>query len=133
MPDAIPPLPTANETGLPSNVAAGICAIFPLFGGIIFYFIERKDQFVRHWAIQGIYFGGAWFLISIVISILGAILVHTPFIGLLFIILFGLLQFVIGLGGSVLWIIGIIKAFKGETWEYPYVSAYGKRILPNLS
>jgi uncharacterized membrane protein len=133
MANAIPPLPSASETGLPSNVGAGLCAIFPLLGGIIFYFIETKDQFVRHWAIQGIYFGGAWFVVSIAISIVGAILAHTPLIGLLFAILFGMLHFVVWLGGVVLWIIGIIKAFKGETWEYPYISAYGKKILPNLS
>ncbi len=133
MTDAIPPLPTASETGLPSNIAAGICAIFPLVGGIIFYLIEKKDQFVRHWAVQGIYFGGAWCVLSIAISILTGIFAHMPFIGLLFIILFGMLQFVVGLGGLILWIIGIIKAFTGERWEYPYVSAYGKKILPNLS
>jgi uncharacterized membrane protein len=129
----IPPLPTASETGLPSNIGAGICALFPLFGGIIFYLIEKKDQFVRHWAIQGIYFGGAWCLLSIAITVLAGIFSHMPLIGLLFLILFSMLQFVVGLGGLVLWIIGIIKAFKGERWEYPFISAYGRKILPNLS
>lgn len=133
MANATPPLPSASETGLPSNVAAGICAIFPLLGGIIFYFIEKKDQFVRHWAIQAIYFGGAWFVFSIAIAVFGAIFAHTPVIGLLFAVLFGMLHFVVWLGGVVLWIIGIIKAFKGEKWEYPFISAYGKKILPNLS
>jgi uncharacterized membrane protein len=133
MANATPPLPSASETGLPSNVAAGICAIFPLFGGVIFYFIERKDQFVRHWAIQGIYFGGAWFALSIAISILAAIFTHLAFIGILFVVLLGLLNFVVWLGGTILWIIGIIKAFTGERWEYPIISGYGKRILPNLS
>jgi uncharacterized membrane protein len=129
----IPPLPTASETGLPSNIGAGICALFPLFGGIIFYLIEKKDQFVRHWAIQGIYFGAAWCLLSIAITVLAGIFSHMPLIGLLFLILFSMLQFVVGLGGLVLWIIGIIKAFKGERWEYPFISAYGRKILPNLS
>src|ERR1700751_1004684 len=111
MANATPPLPSASETGLPSNVAAGICAIFPLFGGVIFYFIERKDQFVRHWAIQGIYFGGSWFVLYIAISILAAIFTHLAFIGILFVVLLGLLNFVVWLGGMILWITGIIKAF----------------------
>ena len=54
----IPPSPTGSDTGLPSNVGAGLCAIFHLLGGVIFYFIEKKDLFVRHWAVQSIYFGG---------------------------------------------------------------------------
>ena len=60
MAQAIPPPLTGSDTGLASNLAAGLCAVFHLIGGIIFYFIEKKDLFVRHWAVQTIYFGVAW-------------------------------------------------------------------------
>ena len=33
---AIPPSQTGSDTGLPSNVGAGLCAVFHIFGGIIF-------------------------------------------------------------------------------------------------
>jgi uncharacterized membrane protein len=130
---AIPPSPTGSDTGLPSNVAAGLCAIFHLIGGVIFYFIERKDLFVRHWAIQSIYFGGAWIGAFLAISILSGILGHLPGIGFIFALLFALLWFVVWLGGAILWVIGIIKAFQGQTWEYPIISAQGKKYFPNLS
>jgi uncharacterized membrane protein len=119
MPYAIPPSPTGSDTGLPSNVAAGLCAIFHLIGGVIFYFIETKDLFVRHWAVQSIYFGGAWIGAFLAISILSGILVHLPGIGFIFALLFALLWFV--------------KAFQGQTWEYPIISAQGKKYFPNLS
>jgi uncharacterized membrane protein len=133
MPYAIPPSPTGSDTGLPSNVAAGLCAIFHLFGGIVFYLVEKKDLFVRHWAIQSIYFGGTWIAAFLAIQILSGILVHIPGVGLLFVLLFGLLSFVVWLGGIILWIIGIIKAFQGQTWEYPYISDLCKKYFPNLS
>jgi len=133
MADLFPPPLTGSDTGLPSNVAAGLCAIFHLVGGIIFYFIETKDLFVRHWAIQSIYFGAAWIGAFLAISILSGILVHLPGIGLIFAFLFGLLWFIVWLGGMILWVIGIIKAFQGQRWEYPIISNLGKRYFPNLS
>ena len=38
-----------TSTGLPSNVAAAL-ACFPLIGGIIFYILEKRDGFVRFYA-----------------------------------------------------------------------------------
>jgi uncharacterized membrane protein len=133
MPYAIPPSPTGSDTGLPSNVAAGICALFHLIGGIVFYVIEKKDLFVRHWAVQAIYFGAAWILAFFAISVLSGILGHLPGIGLIFGLLFALLWFVVWLGGVILWILGIIKAFQGQRWEYPIISNLGKKYLPKLS
>ena len=125
--------PTGSDTGLPSKVAAGLCAIFHLLGGTIFYFIERKDLFVRHWAVQAIYFGAAWIGAFLAISILSGILGHLPGIGFIFALLFALLWFIVWLVGMILWIIGIIKAFQGQKWEYPIISQQGKRYFPNLS
>ena len=38
-----------------------------------------------------------------------------------------LLWLVVWLGGVILWIIGIIKAFQGQKWEYPFISEQGKK------
>jgi uncharacterized membrane protein len=124
--------PTGSDSGLPSKVAAGLCAIFHLFGGIVFYVIEKKDLFVRHWAVQAIFFGGAWIGASILISVFSGVFGHLPGIGIIFILLFGILHFVVLFAGIILWVIGIIKAFQGERWEYPFISALGKKYFPNL-
>jgi uncharacterized membrane protein len=125
--------PTGSDSGLPSNVAAGLCAIFPPFGGIVFYLIEKKDLFVRHWAVQTIFFGGAWIGASVVVSIFSALFGHLPVIGIIFVLLFAILHFVVLFAGIILLVIGIIKAFQGERWEYPFISALGKRYFPNLA
>jgi uncharacterized membrane protein len=123
--------PTSNpnsDTGLASNIASGLCAIFTWIGGLIFFFIEKKDGLVRHWAVQAIFFGGTWVVVSIGLNILTLILVHVPLIGLLI----GLLGFVLFWVFIVLWIMGIIKAFQGTRWEYPIISAQCKKLFPKL-
>jgi uncharacterized membrane protein len=124
--------PTGSDTGLPSNVAAGLCAVLPLVGGIIFYFVEKKDLFVRHWAVQSIYFGGTWMGASLA-WILSGILGHLPGIGFIFALVCFVLWIIIQFGAPILWIIGMIKAFQGEKWEYPIISEQGKKCFPNLS
>ena len=125
--------PAGSDTGLPSNVGAGIIAIFTLIGGIIFYFIEKKDQFVRHWAVQGIFFGGTSFAFSIAVNILMAIFHAIPVLGHLLIGLLWLVQVFVSLALFVLWIIGIIKAFQGQRWEYPFISEQCKKLFPGLA
>src|SRR6478672_9339859 len=79
-PDA---LAKTTSTGLPSNVAAAL-ACFPLIGGIIFYILEKRDGFVRFYAMQSIIFGAAWFLFNLLSSIMHGILWAIPGIGHLF-------------------------------------------------
>src|ERR1700704_969561 len=83
-PPSVGPEPDATgkstSTGLPSNVAAALACI-PLIGGIIFYILEKQDNFVRFYAMQSIIFGGAWLLFNIVSRILFLILWSIPAIG----------------------------------------------------
>ena len=87
--DPVAPTPTGEatratarptSTGLPSNVAAAL-ACFPLIGGIIFYILEKRDGFVRFYAMQSIIFGAAWFLFNILSSIMHGILGAIPGLG----------------------------------------------------
>src|ERR1700722_11072137 len=114
---AIPPSPTGSDTGLPSNVGGGPCAVFHIFGRVISYLIEKKDLFVRHWAVQAIYFGGASVGANLAISILSAVCLHLPGDGLISIPLFFMLSMIVQIGGLILWVLGIIKAFQGQQWE----------------
>src|SRR5438445_12681751 len=72
--------PASTSTGLPSNVAAAIACI-PLIGGIIFYILEKRDSFVRFYAMQSIIFGCAWFLFNIVSAVVHAVFGAIPGIG----------------------------------------------------
>lgn len=110
----------STTTGLPSNVAAALACI-PLIGGVIFYILEKRDSFVRFYAMQSIIFGGAWILFNIVSSIVQAIFGAIPAIGGLFAVLWGLVWAVVTIGFLVIFIITVIKAFTGVRWDIPYI------------
>src|SRR3954469_13701860 len=111
---------TLSTTGLPSNVAAALACI-PLIGGIIFYVLEKRDSFVRFYAMQSIIFGGVWIMFSIVYQIVHAIFVSIPAIGGLFAILLALIWALVTIAFLVVFIIAVIKAFSGVRWDIPYI------------
>jgi len=116
-----------SSTGLASNVGAGLCALIPLIGGLIFYFIEKKDRLVRHWAVESIFFGGAIIVISIVVAVIAGILeiAHIGFLAFLLYLAWKIFYL-------VLWILGLINGFQGKHWEYPIISEQCKRLFPKL-
>src|SRR5215210_6938173 len=117
----VPPPPIAGAsvnpgtTGLPSNVAAALACI-PLIGGIIFYILEKRDQFVRFYAMQSIIFGGAWIMFSIVHQIVYAIFNAVPGLRYLLLMFLTLIWVAVSLVFLVIFIISVIKAFSGVRW-----------------
>ncbi len=110
----------ASTTGLPSNVAAALACV-PLIGGIIFYVLEKRDSFVRFYAMQSIIFGGAWIMFSIVYQIVHAIFASIPALGYPLVILWGLVWAVVTIAFLIIFIIAVIKAFTGVRWDIPYI------------
>src|SRR6266571_7832505 len=110
------PGPQSTSTGLPSNVAAAIACI-PLIGGIIFYILEKRDGFVRFYAMQSIMFGAAWILFDIISKILFAIFGSIPAIGGLLVFFWAIIQALIHIAFLVVWIIAMVKAFTNVRWD----------------
>jgi uncharacterized membrane protein len=120
-----------TSTGLPSNVAAAL-ACFPLIGGIIFYLLEKRDSFVRFYAMQSIIFGGAWFLFCFAWKIFYFILVPIPGLGVLFAALLWLIWAAVNIGALIVFIIAIVKAFSGVRWDIPWVGPIARKQVDRL-
>jgi uncharacterized membrane protein len=136
MPDDAPPPPPADSgpksTGLPSNIAAALACI-PLIGGLVFYVLEKHDQFVRFYAMQSIILGGVFVLCWIVYSILFGILSSIPAIGFVFGIILSVAWALIRVAFVVLWIIATVKAFTGVRWDIPYVGPIARKQVGETS
>ena len=130
MPDDAPPPPPSSglpkSTGLPSNIAAALAA-FPLIGGLIFYVLEKHDNFVRFYAMQSIIFGGVFVVCSIVYSIAYTILAPIPALGFFFGIILTVTWALIRVAALVLWIITMVKAFTGVRWDIPYIGPIARK------
>ena len=116
-------------TGLTPNVAAGLAMIFTVIGGIIMLVVEKRERFVRFWAMQAIFFGVAWFVFSIVSGIVGAI--------------FGSISSILGwmwalvnalghLAFLAVWIISCVQAFSMKEWEIPLVGKLARQQLDKV-
>jgi uncharacterized membrane protein len=115
-----------TTTGLPSNVAAAIACI-PLIGGIIFYILEKRDNFVRFYAMQSIIFGCAWFLFNIVSAVVHAVFGAIPGIGGVLVFFWAIIAALVHLAFLVIMIITIVKAFTGVRWDIPYIGPIARK------
>lgn len=120
--------PHSASTGLPSNVAAALACI-PLFGGLVFYILEKEDRFVRFYAMQSIIFGGLCFALVLLFRALLVVAWSIPIASVLLGPLWSFIFAVVKLGLVVLTIIAMVKAFSGVRWEIPWVGPMARRQL----
>src|ERR1051325_692443 len=122
------PSPTSepSSTDLPPNLAAAIACI-PLIGGVIFYILEKRNAFVRFYAMQSIIFGFAWLLFNIASGIVHLIFGSIPGIGGLLVFLWSVVAGLVQLMFLVIWIIATVKAFTSVRWEIPYVGPMARK------
>ncbi len=135
-----PPPPQAKSgTGIDPNVAAAISYIWIV--GLIFFFIEKENRFVRFHAMQSILYGIAWSVLMIVLIILGVIFTAIgaaisatagDAIGTLFGIIVGLvwlLIWLVPLGMLVGLILTAVKAYQGKTVKLPIIGNIAEKIV----
>jgi uncharacterized membrane protein len=91
--------------GLEPNLAGLLCYVGWWVTGIIFFVLEKENKLVRFHAMQSIIVFGA-------ITVAGFILSFIPFIGPFL----GWLLWVLGI---ILWIILMVKAYKGKKYKLP--------------
>src|ERR1700736_5779149 len=136
MPDPVapsqPPPPEAapgaepSSLDLPPNIAAAIACI-PLVGGIIFYLLEKRNGFVRFYAMQSIIFGGAWFLFNIASAVVHAVVGAIPGVGPILVFLWAVIAALVHLAFLVVFIVAVVKAFRGVRWDIPYVGSMARK------
>ena len=99
------------------NVAGLLCYVLGFITGIIFLVIEphNKNRFVRFHAFQSIFFSVAWFILGIIENVIAWSLPWSlSFIA-------SLLYLVIGLGGFLLWLFLMYKAYNNEMFKLPVI------------
>jgi uncharacterized membrane protein len=126
--------PTATAgTELQPNIAASIACFFSLLGGIIFLVLEKKNKFVRFYAMQSVVFGAVAFVVffgfAIAATILVAVIGRIPVIGPLFGFFISLVYVLLFLGYWAITIIAMVNAFKNKEWEIPYIGPIARKQL----
>lgn len=117
----------AGGAGLQPNVAGLLCYLLGWITGLIFLLIERENRFVRFHAAQSILFSVGWGVLWIALAIFFGILSVIPGIRVLGALLSFVAYAVLGMGGLVLWILLMLRAYRGQRWELPVVGAMAAR------
>jgi uncharacterized membrane protein len=112
-----------TSMGMQANVAAGLSYVLGWITGIIFFFVEKTNNFVRFNALQSILFFGGLSVLDIILRIAGSF--SPDFLGLLFACALGLVSLV----GFVGWIVLMINGFQGKYFKLPIVGDYAERYI----
>ena len=105
---------TTAGGGLTDNIA-GALAYVTIIPAIVFLVLApyNKKRFIRFHSFQCIFFAVAWTVLWIALSFV----VHIPFLGWATILLWPL----ISLGGLIIWVILVLKAYQGQTFKLPVI------------
>ena len=121
--------PTVREPNLAPNVAAGLACLFSLVSGAVFLAIERRDKFVRFWAMQSVFWGLVALAAALVVAIAGPVFDWLPIIGLLLKLVLKLAHWAFNVLWVVVYFVCLIKAFSGQEWEIPLVGKVARQVL----
>ncbi len=118
--------PPRTVMGLAPNITALLAYVFGWVSGLVIFFVE-KDRFIRFHAMQSVVlFGG----LHVVYQALKIVLSLLSFFDALAIVIF-LIYVSLGLTSLVLWVVLMVKAYKGELFRLPVVGDIVERILIN--
>ena len=106
-----------TSTGLTENVAGLLCYVLGWVSGIVFILIERENKFVRFHAIPSIIVFG---VLNVAGIVLGWILGWIPVLG-------SFVSAVIAILAFILWIVLMVKAYRGIKYKIPWAGDFADR------
>lgn len=114
------------QAGLSDNAASALCYLAGLITGIIFLVVApySTNRTVRFHAFQSILFNIAWIALWIVELVLSSVLAAVPVLGWIAGIL---LAMAIALGGLVVWLMLMWKAYNGDRLMLPVIGPMAEK------
>ena len=132
-----PPPGQQSSLGLAPNVAAAISYIWIV--GLVLFFIEKDNKFVRFHAMQSVLYGITWSVAMIVLAILNAIIAIVFGVASAAAGDPGIIGMLIGLISMIIWlvvpliyigglILGAVKAYQNVKFKFPIIGNMAEKI-----
>jgi uncharacterized membrane protein len=99
---------------------AGTLAYFTFLPAIVFLLVEpyRRSVFTRFHSLQSLFLSAAAILLALVLKLAGLALFAIPVLGPLLVVL---VDVVAALAALFVWLVAVVKAFQGETFNIPFL------------
>ncbi len=111
----------STSIGMRANIAAGLSYMFSWLSGLIIFFLERQNRFVRFHALQSLFFFGGITLLSVLLSILAQVDTLSAFAGFMS----GLFNIVSFIG----WLVLMVNGFQGKYFKLPVIGDWAERLV----
>ncbi len=118
-----------TSTGMEPNVGGALSYLLGIITGILFYVIEKDNEFIRFHAMQSIIVFGGLFVLSILWSFFLAFLGFIPILGWIVAGILGFVSLLIMPLIIILWLFLMYKAFNGQMYELPLVGKYAREYM----
>ncbi len=105
--------PSKTTLGIEQNLAGLLCYVLGWVTGIIFYVMEKENQFIRFHAMQSILVFGAFTVVEIILSFI-------PIIG-------WILDMLLGICAFILWLVLMFNAYQGKKLKMPIAGDIAER------
>lgn len=117
---------TTSSQGLPDNIASVACYLLPLVTGALFLTLPGylQNRGVRFHAWQSILAWSAFILSGAVLAAVALPLAGIPLVGL---VVVAVVSYGLVLGAFVLWLMLLVKTYKGETWRVPVLAGWAEK------
>lgn len=125
----------STSIGLDENVAGALSYISIV--GLVLYFIEKENSFVRFHAAQSIALAVLVFALSIGLSVVGTVVTTVMFsgsssgflVGSIISLVLGLVWLALTVGGFALWVYLIVRAYQGKTPRVPVAAGIADKMV----
>lgn len=133
-----PPPVQTSSIGLAPNVAAALSYIWIV--GLILFFIEKENKFIRFHAMQSVLYGVLWTVVMIVLAVISAIVAIVGGVaataagdaGGILGILVSLISLIIWLVVPLIYvgglIFGAVKGYQGNVFKFPIIGNMAEKI-----
>jgi len=115
----------STSTGVDARLSVLLCYLGWWLSALVFLVIEQEHRVVRFHAAQSmIVFGG----LSLLIFLLSAASVGMLFVSPAAFQAARMVVYLVWLGAVVLWLVVMLKTFRGESWQMPFAGEVAAKI-----
>ena len=121
---------SASSTGLDERLAGVLCYSVWWVTGALFLLLERQDRTIRFHAAQSLVLFGA---VSALLVSLGALSALALVLSSAIYQSMRVLGDLLWVGAAVVWLVLVLRAWRGDVWRVPLVAALADRLVERTS